>query len=329
LQTAFNDIVAKYAALPAKLKTDGVAERVKFQFSETDIGRTDLKDSKSLCKFAGKLVSQLKKAEGNNKKRLAAARELLCIKGGALLKKVVDANNCLRKAKRDAGKGDASVKKDADDSIAKFDGNALKKVKKFVGLMKKKCLMKETAKSKAAPVKGLFREKLKARIKKNKGDLTEEDKQKIAEAANAAVQKKYPEATNIKTTITDATRRQLRPRRSLASSADVETTWDVDEPANAADKVAVVLSTDFTVGATEISAAPTTSTIAVAEPVTPIDNNLPDGSEPATTKPATAKPEKKPTAKPKEPEPAPEVEEASTGAKVAFGSAICAALLFV
>ena len=97
MQTAFNTIVEEYSSLPAKLKAKGV-KRVSFAFSDTDIGNTDLNDSKSLCKFAGRLVSQLKKAETNHKQRLAEARKLVCIKAGAVLKNKLISNlsNCLR-----------------------------------------------------------------------------------------------------------------------------------------------------------------------------------------------------------------------------------------
>merc|ERR1712157_548097 len=79
-------------------------ERVKMEFSDTDFGQVDLKDSRSVCKFAGRLVSQLKKAEKHHKTRLQAARKLLCTKAGDLLKNKLVSNlyNCLRKAKRDA-----------------------------------------------------------------------------------------------------------------------------------------------------------------------------------------------------------------------------------
>merc|ERR1712048_510510 len=44
LKTAFNIIVDDYTNLPTKLKAQGV-HRVAFEFSETDLGRTDLEDS--------------------------------------------------------------------------------------------------------------------------------------------------------------------------------------------------------------------------------------------------------------------------------------------
>merc|ERR1712157_702152 len=115
LKAGFNAIVQEYKDLPSALKAKGV-ERVKMEFSDTDFGQVDLKDSKSVCKFAGRLVSQLKKAEKHHKTRLQAARKLLCTKAG--------------------------------------------------DMMKKKCLVKDNAKSDPARVVGAFKGKLKAKIKK-------------------------------------------------------------------------------------------------------------------------------------------------------------------
>jgi len=281
LKTAVNAIVQEYSNLPAKLKSQNV-QRVSLKFSETDLGRTDLKDSKSLCKFAGRLVSQLKKAETNHKKRLSAARKLVCTKTGELLKRKLISNmsNCLRKARRDARtSNNAEAQKQANIDASKFDDNALKRVVKLLGLMKKKCLMKDTKDSKPARVSGVFSEKLKTKVKrKTSGDLTGEDKKKLAEKFNDAVKKKYPEATDVATTVTETTgRRQLRPRRALAAAVNVVTTWNVDKPSKAADNVQVDLGSDFTSDPPEMSAKPTSGSIEVTQPVTPIDTNLPDG----------------------------------------------------
>jgi len=270
------------------LKAQSV-ERVPLKFSETDLGRTDLKDSKSLCQFAGRLVSQLKKAETNHKKRLSAARNLVCTKTGAVLKRklISSLSNCLRKAKRDAQiSNNADAQKQADDDANKFDNNALKRVLKLLGLMKKKCLMKDTPESKPAQVSGVFREQLKTKIKRTKsGDLTEADKKQIAAKFNSAVEKKYHEAKNIMTKVTETTgRRQLHSRRALAAAVTVVTTWDVDTPSKAADKVDVDLGADFTSDEPELSAQPTSGSIEVTQTITPIDTNLPDGEGDSPTK---------------------------------------------
>merc|ERR1712032_500552 len=127
-------------------------------------------------------------------------------------------SNCLRKARRDArASNNAEAQKQANDDASKFDNNALKRVLKLLDLMKKKCLMKDTPESKPAQVSGVFRERLKTKIKRKKsGALTEAEKQQIAKKFNEAVEKKYPGATNIKTTVTEtAGRRQLSARRAL------------------------------------------------------------------------------------------------------------------
>merc|ERR1712157_490754 len=177
-------------------------------------------DSKSVCKFAGRLVSQLKKAEKHHKTRLQAARKLLCTKAGDLLKNKLVSNlyNCLRKAKRDARAANTTVaKQEADDDAKKFDANTLQRIKKLMG-----------------------------KIKKKVGSMTDAEKKAIADKFNAAVEKQNPDASNIVTTITDdISRRQLRDRRGLAASADVETTWDNNAPSNVGDDVNVDLGADF------------------------------------------------------------------------------------
>ena len=112
LMNAYNGIVDEYKGLPAKLKEDGV-ERVKLSFEETDIGSTDLKDSKSTCGFAKKLVGRLKKAEDYHKKRLGLARGLVCTKTGSLLKNKLASKllNCLGKSKQEADKVAQSLSK--------------------------------------------------------------------------------------------------------------------------------------------------------------------------------------------------------------------------
>lgn len=312
-----------YSNLPAKLKSQRV-ERVSLKFSETDIGNTDLTDSKSVCKFAGKLVSQLKKAETNHKKRLSAARNLVCKKTGALLKQKLISNlsNCLRKARRDArASNNAEAQKQANDDASKFDDNALKRVQKLLDLMKKKCLMKDTPESQPEQVSGVFRESLKTKItRKKSGALTEAEKQQIAKKFNEAVEKKYPSATNIETTVTEtAGRRRLSARRALAAAVDIETKWDVDTPSKAADDLNVQLGDDFTSDPPEMSSQPTTgSIIEETQAITPIDTNLPDGEDDSTTK-KPVKPVNEVDA----------VEQASTGAQeVAFGATavICATM---
>jgi len=288
LKTAVNAIVEEYSNLPAKLKSQRV-ERVSLKFSETDIGNTDLTDSKSVCKFAGKLVSQLKKAETNHKKRLSAARNLVCKKTGALLKQKLISNlsNCLRKTRRDArASNNAEAQKQANDDASKFDNNTLKRVLKLLDLMKKKCLMKDTPESQPEQVSGVFRESLKTKIKRKKsGALTEAEKQQIAKKFNEAVEKKYPSAMNIETTVTEsAGRRRLSARRALAAAVDIETKWDVDTPSKAADDLNVQLGDDFTSDPPEMSSQPTTgSIIEETQAITPIDTNLPDGEGDSTT----------------------------------------------
>merc|ERR1712003_467075 len=286
LKAGFNAIVQEYKDLPSALKAKGV-ERVKMEFSDTDFGQVDLKDSRQLCKFAGRLVSQLKKAEKHHKTRLQAARKLLCTKAGDLLKNKLVSNlyNCLRKAKRDARAANTTVaKQEADDDAKKFDANTLQRIKKLMGMMKKKCLVKDNAKSDPARVVGAFKGKLKAKIKKKVGSMTDAEKKAIADKFNAAVEKQNPDASNIVTTITDDTsRRQLRDRRGLAASADVETTWDNNAPSNVGDDVNVDLGADFDPAVPTMSSQPTSGSIQGTQPVAPIDDTLPNVPDDSTT----------------------------------------------
>merc|ERR1712176_750965 len=286
LKAGFNAIVQEYKDLPSALKAKGV-ERVKMEFSDTDFGQVDLKDSKSVCKFAGRLVSQLKKAEKHHKTRLQAARKLLCTKAGDLLKNKLVSNlyNCLRKAKRDARAANTTVaKQEADDDAKKFDRNTLQRIKKLMGMMKKKCLVKDNAKSDPARVVGAFKGKLKAKIKKKVGSMTDAEKKAIADKFNAAVEKQNPDASNIVTTIThDTSRRQLRDRRGLAASADVETTWDNNAPSNVGDDVNVDLGGDFDAAVPTMSSQPTSGSIQGTQPVAPIDDTLPNVPDDSTT----------------------------------------------
>merc|ERR1712000_308294 len=121
--------------------------------------------------------------------------------------------------------------------------------------------MKDTPTSELARVANLFKGKLRTTIARKAaeagGALTTEEKQAIAEKISTAVRAKHATATNIETTFPeDAGRRQLRPRR-LADTV-IETTYDLDTPAQTADEVAVDLGTDsaFDVVATDISFEP-------------------------------------------------------------------------
>merc|ERR1712176_477058 len=328
LKSDFNEIIEEYKGLPAKLKGEGV-ERAQFKFSDTDIGTTNLTSSKNICKFAGLLVSKMKKAAGNHKTRLESARKLLCIKGGRMLKnkRVSKLFNCLRMAKRKADAGsDDSLKQKVNTEINKVDSNTFLRVKKLLGLMKKKCLIKDTQDSQPARVRALFKEMLKRKIKKQKGDaFTESDKSQIAEKSNAAVKSKFPDAINVVTNIKEtSSRRQLRPRRSLAAALDVETTWELETVSKVSDQVVVNLGDDFVVTDSQLSAQSTDGTIQGTDPVAPIDDELPDGTGGTGGETTTGAAQSTTTAAPDE-----DNEATSVGAKeVAFGtaSAICTAL---
>jgi len=283
LRNSFNAVVDKYSNLPASLKARGV-ERVRFAFADTDIGRTDLKNSESVCGFASKYVSQLKKAEAHHKTRLAAARKLLCTEAGEVLKKklISKLTNCLRKATREAKDDDA--KRDADVDADIFDQHTRKRVQKLLSLMKNKCLMKDTPDSDVAEVAEIFREKLKVRINKKAGELTEDDRKKIAERVNDAVSKKHPNAKHVVTTIDDAERRRLSARRALASSVDVQTTWTASDSPTASESVELgqALGADFEVSAPEITSEPAPASIVGTESMQSIDERLPSGSDSTT-----------------------------------------------
>merc|ERR1712115_763811 len=109
-------------------------------------------------------------------------------------------------------------------------------------------------------------------------------KKAIADKFNAAVEKQNPDASNIVTTITDdITRRQLRDRRGLAASADVETTWDNNAPSNVGDDVNVDLGADFDPAVPTMSSQPTGGSIQGTQPVAPIDDTLPNLPDDSTT----------------------------------------------
>lgn len=190
--------------------------------------------------------------------------------------------NCLGKAKRAADKGsDEGAKRDIKDDVEKVNKYSLKRVSKLFGMMKDKCLMKDTAESRAARVIGVFKSKLKTRIKRKAGgNLTVTEREEIADKVSKAVKSKFPNAINIVTVFKTAetVRRQLRPRRALESDVEVETTYDLDTPpADVAANVDVDLGTQFTVVATDIELEPTTATIEVTEPIQEINAELPSG----------------------------------------------------
>merc|ERR1712038_2139952 len=81
----------------------------------------------------------------------------------------------------------------------------------------------------------------------------------------------------------DNTRRQLRDRRGLAASADVETTWDNNAPSNVGDDVNVDLGADFDPAVPTMSSLPTSGSIQGTQPVAPIDDTLPNLPDDSTT----------------------------------------------
>ena len=120
MQKAYNKIVDDYTNIPNKLKNEGV-ERVEFGFEETDIGSTNLTDSKSMCAFAQTLVTLVKNTGSFHKKRLEAARYLVCTKAGGMLKSKLTSKfvNCLIKTKRIANQGnDTTAKTDIQNDTA-------------------------------------------------------------------------------------------------------------------------------------------------------------------------------------------------------------------
>jgi len=237
-------------------------------------------------------VGKLKKAEDNNKKRLNAARKLICTKAGALLKSKVISNlfTCLRKSKKDADAGtDAQAKDDAKKDITTFDNNGYKRIGRLLKMMGKKCLIKDTAKSKKARVVSLFRKTLKTKLKRKTGTtaLSDDEKTKIAGEISAAVLRKYSQATNIETTFSPPknNRRQLRPRRALSGEIEAQTTYELDNPGQVADTVDVTSSVNgFDVLSQDSSLQPTSGTVENTDTLTEINDQLPTGE----TKPVTA-----------------------------------------
>ena len=282
LQKAYNTIADDYTNLPTKLKNDGV-ERVELSFEETDIGSTDLTDSKSMCTFAQKFVISVKKVGDFHKKRLQAARELVCTKAGGILKAKLTSKlvNCLITAKSDANQGnDATAKTDIQNDIDKFNENGLKRVSKLFHMMKDKCLMKDTANSQADRVAGMFKSKLKASIKTKSGDaLTQDEMKGIAGTISDLVTLQFPQATNIVTIFTKVSRRQLRPRRALETVFEAETTYDLDAPGPVGETLNSVYGTDFTIEATGVELESTNATIEVTEEIQEINVELPSGDD--------------------------------------------------
>ena len=271
LQKAYNQIADNYTNLPTKLKNDGV-ERVEFGFERTDIGSTDLTDSKSMCAFAQNLVTLVKKAEGFHKQRLQAARDLICTKAQAMLKAELTSKlvNCLVKAQRDANQGgDATAKTDIQNDIDKFNKNGLKLVSKLFLMMKDKCLMKDTATSQAVPIFSVFKSTLKAFItKKDGGVVTWNEKVGIADTINYAVSIYVPHATNIvtifKTTEADD-RRQLRARRALATIVNFETTYDLDAPGTVGETFYISYGAAYEIHPSEAEIEPANASTQVME----------------------------------------------------------------
>merc|ERR1712159_446113 len=292
LKTAFYAIVDDYTNLPTKLKAQ-VVQRVPFEFAETDLGSTDLEDSKNLCDFAGNLVSKLKKAESQHKKRLTAARALVCTEASKLLKLISDMGNCLHKAQKDAA-GTEVGEETAYAAAVMFDQHALQRVMALLYLTKNKCLMKDTLEAEPARVAGMFRETLRTPVTRKTGALTDDDKEFIAKKFNDAVERKYPSATNIMTVFTQTeethNRRQLEPRRALADGVHAVTTWDLDFPTKTTAYIRVNLGADYVSSEPERSSQPTSGSIEVTQPMTPIDDNLPDGVDEMTSAATTRDP---------------------------------------
>ena len=237
---------------------------------------TDLKNSRSVCKFASRYVSKLKKAETNHKTRLATARKLLCTKGGELLKKKMFSklSNCVRKSTRDATD---DAKQDAKNDAENFDQNTRMYVKKLLSLMKEKCVVKKSPGSKVASVTKIFQETLTTRIKKKMGAFTAGDRKKVTKAVNEAVKKQHPKATDIVTTIEDSIRRQLRARRALASSVNLQTTWYESDPPTVSDSVELsqVLGADYESSPAEMTLHLSDTSFESPDPADSIDDQLP------------------------------------------------------
>ena len=289
LKTAFNALVDDYNNLPTKLKAQGV-QRVAFEFSETDLGSTDLEESQGLCDFAGRLVSQLKQAETHHKKRLTAARALICTEASKMFKLISDMATCLHKARKDAT-GNRADQAIAYQAAIKFDAYTLPRVLRLLYLTKNKCLMKDTPESEPAPVSGMFRETLTTQITSDRGalTLTDEGKKRIAKKFNDAVERKYPTAHNLMTVFVTPShnRRQLNSRRALDHAEEgvqAVTTWDADFPTKTtASFQKISLGASYITSTPELTSEPTSGTIVVTQPMTPIDTNLPDGAVEETT----------------------------------------------
>merc|ERR1712032_1094573 len=156
------------------------------------------------------------------------------------------------------------------------------------------------------------------------GALTTEEKKAIADKLSTAVKKKHEKAMDIVTTFSDdkGTRRQLRPRRELEGTVSAETTYGLDEPSKASDKVAVDLGADFDVVETDVSSDSTSGTIEVTETLSEISAELPTGEGTGAT---TPKRDGDDTSKETT-----EKAEVSSGATFfVSASAMCATLLFV
>jgi hypothetical protein len=239
-----------------------------------------------MCAFARKLVTSVKKAQGFHKKRLRAARYLVCTKAGAMLKAKLVSKlvNCLAKARRNANQGnDATAKTDVQTDIDTFTKNGLKRISKLFRMMKGKCLMKDTASSQAARVIGVFKSKLKVNIEKRAGGdaLTRTEMEDIADSIIAAVLEEHPNAINIVTIFktAESTRRQLRPRRILESTVISETTFDLDTPGPVNEEITIVLGGNFICPDHLLELESTDATIEVTEEIQEIDAELPSGDD--------------------------------------------------
>merc|ERR1712224_370502 len=253
-----------------------------------------------------------------------------CTAAGGLLKKklIVNLYNCLRRANDAAQTGNSTSP--IRNDIAKLVSTSFKRVTKLLSMMKRKCLIKDTANAKPARVTGVFKEQFKTKIKRSAaGALTPQEKADIAKKVADAVKKARPDATNVVTTVDDTTRRQLRPGRALAANdADVTTSYDVDTPSQPGSSVTLNLAgTNFaTVGQPTISANPTTGSLTTPTPIT-INTQLPTGAGTGT---GTTGGSGVTTGGSDTTPPAP-TEAVDTGAKqFAFGTAavICASMWF-
>lgn len=289
LQKAYNKIVNDYTNLPTMLKNDGV-ERVEFGFEETDIGSTDLTDSKSMCAFAQKLVTSLQKTEGFHKKRLEAARYLVCTKVGAMLKAKMTSKlvNCLVQAKREAYQaGDSNAIASIQNDIDKFNKNGLKRISKLFLVMKDKCLMKDAANSQGTRVLSVFKSTLKASVRKKAGGVMAwGEKVAIAEVVNYAVSVHVPDAKNIVTNFkTEETDDPHHPGLHQASGTilDFVTTYDLDAPGTVGEILNISYGADYEIYPGEAEIEPISASVAVTGNFQPIDTQVPSGHEQTTT----------------------------------------------